>query len=329
MPTPEFPKSQLPRLHDVAARLLDSRKPATPNDHFARELLVRFEDACTLAGLDRVLSELPPDVEDDPAVRAALVAQLDAANLDGGGPRNARTGKVADCVVAALGLTLVDEPDRTIAIDDAVRATIAAAITKVVEPELAPPTLREAIIAHARRACDEHHLAAFEKIVAQLDERGLRMTKQPKVPLDASQAVQRLLVAAREAVIGHAVTGAVDRAKAELAAVDAAAAARVDEPISLKVTPRDVLIARVCDERASKVPESVVTAIVDGLAELARLTWRVPEVAARTYSPRETFAVGDTLDHPKFGRGTVVAVTGQKMDVEFAETTSTLVHARK
>lgn len=325
---PEFPRDQLPRVHDVATRLLDSRKPATPSDHFARELLVRFEDACALAGLDGVLSALPVDVEDDPSVRAALVAQLDAANLDGGGPRNAGPGKVADCLVAALGLTLVDAPDRTIAIDGAVRAAIAAAVTRVVEPELAPATLREAIIGHARRACDEHHRAAFEKIVAQLDERGLRMTKQPKVPLDASQAVQRLLTAAREAVLGHAVTGAVDRAKAELAAVDAAAAARVDEPISLKMTPREVLIARVCDDRASKVPESVVATIVDGLAELARITWRVPEITVRTYSPRETFAVGDTIDHPKFGRGTVVAVTGQKMDVEFAETTSTLVHAR-
>ena len=326
---PEFPKHELPRVHDLAARLLDSRKPATPHDHFARDLLVRFEDACALAGLDRVLAELPPDFEDDPAVRAALVAQLDAADLDGGGPRNARPGKVADCVLAALALTLADEPDRTIAIDASVRGTIAAAIAKVVEPELAPPALREAIIAHARRACDEAHLAVFEKIAAQLDERALRMVKQPKVPLDASQAVQRLLTAAREAVLGHAVNGALDRAKAELATVDAAAAARIDEPISLRATPREVLIARLCDDRASKVPESVVTALVDGLAELARLTWRVPEVAARTYSPRETFAVGDAIDHPKFGRGTVVAVTGQKMDVEFAETTSTLVHARK
>lgn len=325
---PEFPRDQLPRLHELAARLLDSRKPATAADHFARDLLVRFEDVCTLAGLDRVLGELPDDLADDPGVHAALVAQLDAADLDGGGPRNARNGKVADCLVAALGLTLVDEPDRTIAVDDAVRAALVPAIAAVIEPELAPSALRQAIIAHARAACDANHVAAFEKIVAQLDDRGLRMAKQPKVPLDASQAVQRLLVAAREAVLGHVVSGALDRAKDVLAGASADAAARIDQPISLRQTPRDVLIARVCDDRASKVPASVIEALVDGLAELARLSWRVPEVAARTYSPRETFAVGDTIDHPKFGRGTVVAVTGQKMDVEFAETTSTLVHGR-
>src|SRR4051794_18745869 len=114
---PEFPSSQLPRIHDIATRLLDSRKPNTPSDSFARELLVRFEDVCTLAGLDRVLSELPADLYDDPAVRAALVAQLEAADLDGGGPRAARPGKVASCVVAALGLTPVDEPDRSIPLD--------------------------------------------------------------------------------------------------------------------------------------------------------------------------------------------------------------------
>ena len=160
-------------------------------------------------------------------MRAALVAQLDAADLDGGGPRNAGPGKVADCVLAALGLTLVDEPDRTIAIDGAVRAAIAAADHA---RSSSPSSHRRRCARRSSRTpaarCDEHHRAAFEKIVAQLDERGLRMTKQPKVPLDASQAMQRLLTAAREAVLGHAVTGAVDRAKAELAAVDAAAAAR-------------------------------------------------------------------------------------------------------
>ena len=134
-PLPEFPTRPLPRAHDLAARLLDSRKPATPHDHFARDLLVRFEDACALAGLDRVLAELPPDFEDDPPVRrrgARRAARRGRSRRRRSG--NARPGKVADCVLAALGLTLADEPDRTIAIDAAVRATIAAAIAKVIEP---------------------------------------------------------------------------------------------------------------------------------------------------------------------------------------------------
>ena len=325
----EFPRALLPKLHELAARLLDSRKTNAPHEPFARALLVGFEDVCEHMGLDALVAQLPDDLEDDPAVRAALVAQLEAAELDRGGPRNARPGKVADCVVAALGLTLVDTPDTTIAVDAGVRDEITAAVASIVDVEVAPARLRDAIIGHARPRCDEAHILVFDKIAAQLDERGMRMMKQPKVPLDASQAVQRLLTEARHAVLGHTVTTALDRAKAILERANAAAAARIDEPISLRVTPRDVLIARVVDDRVSKVPATVTAAIVDGLTELARLTWHVPEAAARTYSPRETFAVGDAIDHPKFGRGTVTAVTGQKMDVEFAETTTTLVHARK
>src|SRR6185312_10368267 len=155
MTTADFPRAYLPKLHELAARLLDSRKTDAPHEPFARALLVGFEDVCTHMGLDAVVAQLPEDVEDDPAVRAALVAQLEAADLDGGGPRNARPGKVADCIVAALGLTLVDAPDTTIAVDASVRGEIAAAVATIVDVEVAPATLRAAIIGHARARCDE------------------------------------------------------------------------------------------------------------------------------------------------------------------------------
>jgi hypothetical protein len=322
----EFPRDRLGLLHELALRLLDSRKTGTPGEPFARELLVRFEDLCLWAGLDGVLAQLPDGFDDDHAIRTALAARLDEADLDGGGPRNARPPKVADAVLAALGLTLADEPDRAIAVDDAVRGELAKAMSVVIEPALAPAMLRESIVAHARERCDAEHASVFEKIVAQLDERGLRMVKQPKVPLDASQHVQRLLAEAREAVLGHAATTAIDRAKEHL---PADAAARIDQPITLRVTPREVLIARLCDDRSSKVPAAVVTALVDGIAELARITWRAPEVAARPYAVSQTFAVGEQIEHPKFGRGTVVTVTGQRIEVEFADGKKPLVHARK
>jgi hypothetical protein len=325
----DFPRHELTALQDAALRLLDSRKTGTSSDHFGRELLVRFEDLCRWSGLDGVLAQLPEDVADDPAARAALATRLDEADLDGGGPRNVRPGKVAECVLGALGLALADEPDRAIAIDDTLRLEIASRITGPLETALAPATLREAIIAHARHRCDEQHIIIFDKIVAQLDDRGLRMMKQPKVPLEASQAIQRLLSEAREAVLGGAVGAALDRAKDILAGADAAAAARIDEPVTLRLTPREVLIARIADERTSKVPSSVVTSIVDGLAELARITWKVPEVAARPYGVSQTFAVGELIEHPKFGRGTVVTVAGQRMEVEFADGKKPLVHARK
>jgi hypothetical protein len=261
-------------------------------------------------------------------VQAALAARLEAADLDGGGPRNARPGKVAECLLGALDLTLADETDRAITLDAALRDEVSAAVGSGLDDELAPARLRDAIITDARARCAPEHEAAFAKIIAQLDDRGLRMLKVPKVPLDASQPIQRALGEAREAVIGRAASAAIDRASAVLARVSPEAAARIDKPISLALTPREVVIARVCDDRASKVPASVVATIVDALTELVPLTWHTAEAAARTYSPRETFAVGDTIDHPKLGRGVVVAVTGQKMDVEFGETKSTLVHGR-
>lgn len=328
---PTFPRRALPAITDLAVRLLDSRKTGTPGETFAHELLARMPELCLRQGLDGVLAQLPPDFDDDRGVQAALASRLDAADLDGGGPRNARPGKVADCVLGALDLTLTDEQD-PIELDAGIRDDLAKAIATGLDAELAPAPLREAIIADARTRCSPEHEAVFAKIIAQLDDRGLRMLKQPKVPLDASQAIQRALGEARHTVIGRVASAAIDRAKAvlERASGEAAAraAARIDAPISLALTPRQVAVARVCDDRASKVPAALATAIADSLAELLQLTWHTPEAAARAYSPRETFAVGDAIDHPKLGRGVVLAVAGQKIEVQFAESKATLVHGR-
>lgn len=325
---PNFPRRALPAITELAVRLLDSRKTGTPSEAFARELLLRLPELLARQGLDGVLAELPPGFDDDRHVEAALAARLDAADLDGGGPRNARPGKVADCVLAALDLTLADDARGPIELPAAVREELALAAAHGLDAELAPARLRDAIIVDARSRSAPEHEAAFGKITAQLDDRGLRMLKVPKVPLDASQPIQRALGEARETVIGRAASAAIDRARAVLERASPEAAARIDQPISLALTPRQVAIARVCDERASKVPESVVATLVDALVELAQLIWVTAEAPARTYSPRERFAVGDAIDHPKLGRGVVVAVTGHKMDVEFGDTKATLVHAR-
>src|SRR5690348_5245641 len=105
---PNFPRRALPAITELAVRLLDSRKTGTPSDAFARELLVRMPELLQRHGLDGVLAALPAGFDDDRTVEAALAARLDAADLDGGGPRNARPGKVIDCLVAALDLTLAD-----------------------------------------------------------------------------------------------------------------------------------------------------------------------------------------------------------------------------
>src|SRR4051812_29481275 len=124
MSATEFPRPYLGTLGELGLRLLDSRKVGTPSEAFARELLAGFFDTCMRSGLDRVLDQLaqafPPldltdrtSLADHPSLLPALVAQLDAIDLDGGGPRNAKPRQLADALVAVLGLTLTDEVDRT------------------------------------------------------------------------------------------------------------------------------------------------------------------------------------------------------------------------
>jgi hypothetical protein len=47
----------------------------------------------------------------------------------------------------------------------------------------------------------------------------------------------------------------------------------------------------------------------------------------KVYSVKTTFAQGDLLHHPKFGRGVVVGVESSKLDVLFKDGERKLVHA--
>jgi hypothetical protein len=333
----DFPEPAIAALRDHAARLIDSRKPGTDLRSLARDLLHGLFDVCMRAGFDRVLAELaaafpgadPADrsaLSDDDVVCAAVIAKIEEIDLDGRGPRGPKPGQLAECVVAALGLAVVAAPEPLSVLGDDVRIAVVAALARVVEVAFAAASLREAIIADARARCEERLHGAFAKIAAQLDERGMQLLKQPKVPIDAMQAVQRALAAAREAVIGQHASEAIDRAKAVIAEIDAAAAARIDAPITLRATPRDVAIARVCDQRLVKTPTNVVQTLSTGLAELARIAWRAPEQVVHQYSPKRTFAVGEVLDHPKFGRGTVLSCLAGRIEVEFPDGKRTLVH---
>jgi len=328
-------------LHELGTRLLDSRKPKTKSEVFARALLLGFFDTCMQTGLDRVLVALeetsppldPPldltdraTLADHPTLRTALAGRLDAIQLDGGGPRNARPQQLAECLLGALGLTLADEPDPTIELDHAVRTEAMAALASVVDVELAVPQLRETIIAEARERCEPRYHGVFATITAQLDETAMRMLKQPKVPLDASQAVQRALSDTRDAVLARVASAAIDRAKDRIMQADADAAARIDLPVTHRLTPRDVAILRVCDARLPKLPARVVESLLGSLTELARLSWRAAERPVRPYAASQTFAVGELIEHPKFGRGTVVSGMARRIDVEFPDGTRTLVH---
>jgi len=334
----EFPAPRIAAFQDHATRLYDSRKPGTSLASLARDLLLALFDVCTHAGLDRVLAELaeafpPLDVTDrsalasHEAVLPAVVAQLETIDLDGGGPRGPKPRQLVGCVVAALGLTPVDEPDRTITLDGAVRVDVTGALTAVVDVELAAPKLRADIIADARARCDVRHHAAFDRLAAQLDDRGLHFVKQAKVPIDALHAVQYALFETRNAIVARVVGAALDRARDVLAAADAEAGARIDQPITLRATPREVAILRACDPRVTKTPARVLQSLLDSLTDLLRIAWRAPAETALPYAASRTFAVGDVIDHPKFGRGKVIASVVKRIDVEFADGMHTLVHA--
>lgn len=50
-------------------------------------------------------------------------------------------------------------------------------------------------------------------------------------------------------------------------------------------------------------------------------------VSARAYSPRETYAEGEWIEHPKFGTGKVTAARGGKVEVRFGKESRVLLHA--
>jgi hypothetical protein len=337
----DFPGSRVAALQEQAVRLYEGRKPGTSLASVARDLLLAVFDVCSHAGLDRVLADLaqafpPLDVTDRSAlathevVLPALVAQLETIHLDGGGPRGAKPRQLVDCVIAALGLTPVDEPDRTITLDDAVRIEVAGALAAVLDIELDAAKLRADIIADARPRCDPGHQATFDRVAAQLDERGLHLVKQAKVPIDALQAVQYALFEARNAVLARVVGAALDRARDVLARAGGEAGAeagvRIDQPITLRATPREVAILRACDARVSKTPARAVQSLLESLTDLLRISWRAPAQTALPYAASRTFVVGDIIDHPKFGRGKVISSAMKRIDVEFADGTHTLVH---
>ena len=323
----EYPQRHVAPLHELATRLFDSRKSGLPLEQLARDLLRGFYDVCTQAGLDNVLDAL--DVSERTALEeraplfAGLVTRLGEIDLDGGGPGNAKPGQMASCVVTALDLTVVEEPDRSLLLDDAVRRAVVAAITAVVDTELAVPAVREAIIAEARTHLDPSHLGAFTKITAQLDDRGAQLIRQPKVPIDASHAVQRALLDARREVTARVARTARERV---VAALPAEAAKRLDQPITVRSTPREVAILRACDPRVGMTQAKVIQSLVDSVTQLACLTWRAPEQQAKPYGASKTFEVGDLIEHPKFGLGTVTSRLAARIDVEFPDGKVTLVH---
>jgi len=331
---PSLSSAHVGALQAVAAKVMETTNVETDAPRFARELILGFTTLCRRCGLDGVLQTLgltdDADATEHPELRAALAKRLGTkGEFDSRGPRNAKPKQAADCVLAALGVSVVEDAMVPISLGGDVRDAVVAAFTKVLDRELGVPKVREDIIAWARTRCDEDHWPVFEKLSAALDERGVRMLNHPKVPLHIEQVIRAQLALARAHVMERAVAAAIDLATPILAAANPEAAARIDRPISLELTPRDVAIRRATEPQASTVPETVARNLLADLGELAHLAWLTQERAARPYSPSITFAVGDVLEHPKFGRGTVLGVSIKSVEVEFADSKVSLVHARK
>jgi hypothetical protein len=59
----------------------------------------------------------------------------------------------------------------------------------------------------------------------------------------------------------------------------------------------------------------------------AESTRDAPHGPARPYSPKEIFAAGDWVDHPKFGQGKVSQARDGKIEVRFESGSRLLIHA--
>ncbi len=334
-----FPRPYLSLLHELAAQALERRGADGAPATLAGDLLAGFFDVCMRAGQDGVLVELaqafaPLDIADrsglgdEPHLRIKLAAMVsDRARFDPGGPISAMPAQLAGCLIATLTLELHDPPARSITLSDEARRETIAALASVVDVELVAAQLRPAIIAAARARCEQRHLKAFDKMAAQLDERGTRLPPQPKVALDVVQAVQQALFEARTTIIEQAAHAAIDRAKSVLERYGTEAAARIELPITHRLTPRDVVVRRATEVQIP-APDPIVRALFASLTALLELAWTAPAVSVRAYGVSQTFAAGELIEHPKFGRGTVQVATAKHIDVEFADGSHTLVHAR-
>jgi len=334
-----FPRRHLSSLHELAAQVLERRGVDSAPATLARDLLAGFFDVCMRAGQDGVLVELaqafaPLDIADrsglceEPRLKSGLAAMVgDRARFDPRGPRSAMPAQLADCLIATLGLELHDPPHRPVTLSDESRRETIAALASVVDVELVAAQLRSAIIAAARARCEERHLKAFDKMAAQLDERGTRLPPQPKVPVDVVQAVQQALFEARTAIVQRVANAAIDGARSVLDRGSPETAARIDLPITHRLTPRDVAVRRATEVQVP-APDQMVRALFASLTELLELVWTAPAAAVRAYGVSQTFEVGELIEHPKFGRGTVQVATAKNIEVEFADGSHTLVHAR-
>jgi hypothetical protein len=94
------------------------------------------------------------------------------------------------------------------------------------------------------------------------------------------------------------------------------------------------VICKTCGGQHRFRPEKQETAASSSSARAPRKTSRksdplgeAPAGAARPYSPRETYAEGEWVEHSKFGQGKVTTARAGKIEVRFESGPRVLLHA--
>jgi len=80
---------------------------------------------------------------------------------------------------------------------------------------------------------------------------------------------------------------------------------------------------------AGQLQGAIVKLRIGYIDERPEVDLTVPRRASRRYTIAETFAIGDLLEHVKFGEGMVIRVADGKVVVQFADEERTLVHGKR
>lgn len=94
-----------------------------------------------------------------------------------------------------------------------------------------------------------------------------------------------------------------------------------------------IVICRTCGgqhrfrEKKEVRPRSAAGSAVRGTVRRAVHEREAPSGVVRPYSPKEVYAEGEWLEHPKFGQGKVALARGGKIEVRFESGPRLLVHA--
>ena len=134
-----------------------------------------------------------------------------------------------------------------------------------------------------------------------------------------------------ERVVGVETGGCPHTAIREDASVNLEAVHQLTRRFPDRSGKKTLTLREACDREQPVKPDAVIRFLEDKLG----IEWIDPELEQngverpkRAYSPAGSYAVGDAIEHPKYGLGTVLTALAGKMTVRFADGDRVLVTAR-